>query len=46
MVTFKGKDYWFTLDPGVDFQAGKDFDSDINSYNNNRLIYIQGGLGK
>jgi len=46
MVTFKGKDYWFTLDPGVDLQAGKDFDSDINSYNNTRLIYIQGGLGK
>jgi len=47
MVTFKGDNYWFTLDPGVDLQAGKDFDSDINStYNNTRLVVVQGGLGK
>ncbi len=47
MVTFKGENYWFTLDPGVDLQAGKDFDSDINStYNNTRLAVVQGGLGK
>lgn len=46
MVTLKGKDYWFTLDPGVDLQAGKDTDADINTYNNTRLIYTQGGIGK
>ena len=44
MVTFKGDDYWFTLDPGVDLQVGKD--NDINTYNNTRLVYFQGGLGK
>lgn len=46
MVTFKGEDYWFTLDPGVDLQVGKDFDGDVDTYNNTRLIYTQGGLGK
>ena len=46
MVTIKGKDYWFTLDPGVDLQAGRDADADINTYNNTRLVYAQGGIGK
>ncbi|MEM0517801.1 gliding motility protein RemB [Aequorivita flava] len=44
-VTIKGKDYWITLDPGVDLQLGKDLDADINTYNNTRLVYLQGGLG-
>lgn len=46
MVQFKGKDFWVTLDPGVDLQVGKDTDADINTYNNTRLIYAQGGIGK
>jgi hypothetical protein len=46
MVAFKGKGYWFTMDPGVDLQAGKDFDEDINTYNNTRLVYTQGGIGE
>ncbi len=46
MVTLKGKDYWLTLDPGVDLQVGKDTDADINTYNNTRLVYTQGGIGK
>mgnify|MGYP007014079896 CR=1 FL=1 len=46
MVTIKGKDYWLTIDPGVDLQVGKDFDRDINTYNNTRLVYTQGGIGK
>lgn len=45
MFTFKGKDYWLTLDPGVDLQIGKDFDADLNTYNNTRLVYTQGGIG-
>ncbi|MCZ4319646.1 gliding motility protein RemB [Aequorivita viscosa] len=44
-VTFKEKDYWITLDPGVDLQVGKDLDADINTYNNTRLVFLQGGLG-
>lgn len=45
-ITLKGKDYWLTLDPGVDLQVGKDFDADIDTYNNTRLVYTQGGIGK
>ena len=45
-VTFKGKDYWFTLDPGLDLQVGKDVDPKLNTYNNTRLVHVQGGLGK
>lgn len=46
MVAFEGKDYWFTLDPGVDLQVGKDFGDDISTWNNTRLVYAQGGIGK
>ncbi len=46
MVAYKGKDFWFTLDPGVDLQIGKDIESDIDTYNNTRLLYVQGGIGK
>jgi len=46
MVTIKGKDYWITIDPGADLQAGRDLDADIDTYNNTRLVYAQGGLGK
>ena len=46
MVTIKGDDYWITLDPGVDLQAGRDLDADIDTYNNTRLVYTQGGIGK
>ena len=46
LVAIKGKDYWITLDIGVDLQAGKDFDADIDTYNNTRLVYTQGAIGK
>ena len=46
MVMLKGRDFWLTLDPGVDLQVGKDTDADINTYNNTRLVYTQGGIGK
>ncbi len=46
LITIKGEDYWLTLDAGVDLQAGKDFDADIDTYNNTRLVYTQGGIGK
>ncbi len=46
LITIKGKEYWLTLDAGVDLQAGKDFDANIDTYNNTRLVYTQGGLGK
>lgn len=46
MFTYKGKDFWFTVDPGVDLQLGKDIEADIDTYNNTRLLYAQGGIGK
>lgn len=47
MVSFKGNGYWFTVDPGVDLQLGRDADSDFDyTYNNTRLAVVQGGLGK
>lgn len=46
MFAYKGDDFWFTLDPGVDLQIGKDIDADIDTYNNTRLLYVQGGIGK
>jgi hypothetical protein len=47
LVQLQGKDYWFTIDPVVDFQIGKDTDAEFNStYNNTRGVVVQGGLGK
>ncbi len=46
LVTIKGKDYWITLDAGVDLQVGKDFEAELKTYNNTRLVYTQGGIGK
>jgi hypothetical protein len=34
------------VDPGVDLQLGKDTGEDINTFNNTRLVAINGGVGK
>ena len=47
LVQVQSKDYWFTLDPVIDFSVGKNTDSEHNgTFNNTRGVYIQGGLGK
>lgn len=47
LVQIQGKDYWFTLDPILDLQVGRDTDADFRlTFNNTRGVYIQGGLGK
>ena len=47
LVEVQGKDYWFTVDPILDLQVGKDTEADFNStWNNTRGIFIQAGLGK
>ena len=46
LIRLQGKDYWFTLDIAADLQVGKDFDRDINTYNNTRAAVFQGSLGK
>ena len=45
MAFVKGKDFWFTADPMVDLQLGRDSEG-INTYNNTRAIQINGGIGK
>ena len=47
LVQLQGKDYWFTIDPIFDLQAGKDTDADFSTtFNNTRGVFVQGGLGK
>ncbi|WP_299098698.1 gliding motility protein RemB [uncultured Winogradskyella sp.] len=47
LVEVQGKDYWFTVDPILDLQVGKDTGSDIGStWNNTRGVFIQAGIGK
>ncbi|PCH51848.1 MAG: gliding motility protein RemB, partial [Flavobacteriaceae bacterium] len=45
MAFVKGKDYWFTLDPGIDLQVGND-NKGTKTYNNTRSIHINGAIGK
>lgn len=47
MVTIKGKDYWFTVNPVVDLRLGKDTKSEIAyTYQNTRAIQAQGAIGR
>ncbi|WP_236023874.1 capsule assembly Wzi family protein [Flavobacterium flabelliforme] len=47
MVEIKGDDYWFTLNPIFDLQAGKASHSESSyTYVNTRGINFRGGLGK
>lgn len=47
MVTVKGKNYWFVLDPILDLQLGKNTNGEVDyTYNNTRGLQVQGGLGK
>ncbi len=41
----QAEDYWFTIDPIVDLQVGKDSEADDPTYTNTRAVRIQGGLG-
>lgn len=46
MAFVKGNDFWFTVDPMVDLQLGKDSYNGLNTYNNTRAIAINGAIGK
>ncbi|MBU2927019.1 gliding motility protein RemB [Winogradskyella psychrotolerans] len=47
LVEVQGKDYWFTVDPILDLQVGKDTEAEFSStWNNTRGVNIQAGLGK
>ncbi len=46
-VEIQGEDYWFSLNPIVDIQVGKDSKSDLSfTYVNTRALNFRGGLGK
>ena len=46
LVQLQSEDYWFTVDPILDLQVGKDTDAEFSStYNNTRGLLVQGGLG-
>ncbi|WP_026754601.1 hypothetical protein [Sediminibacter sp. Hel_I_10] len=46
LVAVQGKDYWFTVDPILDLQVGKDSENGTSTFNNTRGIWVQAGLGK
>lgn len=46
LATVSGENFWFVVDFGVDLQLGRDTGNDLNTYNNTRIGYIQGGIGK
>ena len=47
LVQVQGEDYWFTIDPILDLQVGKDTEAKFSStFNNTRGLYVQAGLGE
>ncbi len=47
LVQVEANDFWFTIDPIFDLEAGKDTNADFSTtYNNTRGLLVQGGLGK
>jgi len=46
LATVSGENYWFAVDFGVDLQLGRDTTNDLDTYNNTRIGYVQGGIGK
>ncbi len=45
MANVQGKDFWFTINPMVDLQLGKDSEG-VKTYNNTRAIQVNGAIGK
>ncbi len=46
LVYIKGKDYWLSLNPILDWQVGKENDVSQYTYNNTRAVKVSGSLGK
>ncbi|WP_338359570.1 gliding motility protein RemB, partial [Yeosuana marina] len=47
LVQVEANDFWFTVDPILDLEGGKDSNADFSTtYNNTRGLLFQGGLGK
>ncbi|MCI2229361.1 gliding motility protein RemB [Polaribacter sp. MSW13] len=45
LLQVKKKDYWFTLDFLLDVQLGKDNSNQTYTYNNSRIMSVNGGFG-
>ena len=45
-ATVKSDKYWLAFDIGVDLQAGRDTENALDTYNNTRIGFVQGGIGK
>ncbi len=45
LLQIKRKDYWFTLDFLIDAQLGKDNSNLSYTFNNSRILTVNGGLG-
>jgi hypothetical protein len=45
LLQVKKKEFWFTLDFLLDVQLGKDNSSQSYTYNNSRVLTVNGGLG-
>ncbi|OEK09196.1 gliding motility protein RemB [Flavivirga aquatica] len=47
LVQLQSDNYWFTVDPILDLQVGRDTEADFSStFNNTRGFLVQGGLGE
>jgi len=46
LATVSGDNYWLAVDFGVDLQLGRDTDNDLDTYNNTRVGFVQGGIGE
>lgn len=45
LATVNMKDFWLAIDFGVDIQLGRDTDNQLNTFNNTRIGFAQGGIG-
>ena len=46
LIYIKGKDFWFTVNPILDWQIGKDNSNKPYTYNNTRAVNVKGSIGK
>lgn len=46
LATVNTKDFWLTIDFGLDLQLGHDTENELNTFNNTRIGFAQGGIGE
>lgn len=45
LATISTKDFWLAIDFGLDLQLGRDTENQLNTFNNTRIGFAQGGIG-